>query len=95
MIHAIEEFGQIHIDDHAVSRRDEGLSLADRVVLRPFRPEPKAGLREGVVPDALKDLGYRLLEEPIQNGRNAEHSLAALGLWYQLLPDGQGRVAPM
>jgi hypothetical protein len=45
-----------------------------------IRTETVAVLTEGGIEDRLQDLQYGLLDEPVQDSRNAELSLLAPGL---------------
>ena len=80
MIHSIEEFLQVDIDDRAVSLRDVLLRFGHGLLCRTPRPKAVAVIRKCRVPSLLKNLQHRLLDESVHHGRNAE--LAHSSIWF-------------
>ena len=90
MVHAVEELLQIHVHHPSAARLDVALRLTYRVVRLASRPESVAVLAERGIEDRLQHLQDRLLDEPVEHGRNAQlpHPSPALR---DLLPLHRGR----
>ena len=72
MVHPIEEFLQIEIDDPAIPVRDMLLRPGHRLMRGSTGTKAIARVRERRVPNRLKHLQHRLLDEAVENRRYAE-----------------------
>jgi site-specific DNA recombinase len=82
VIDPVEELRQIYIDNELIAVGDIGLRLRHRLLGRASGPEAVTVLAERRVPQRLKPLEHRLLDDAIDHGRNAESTPPATpGLW--------------
>jgi hypothetical protein len=82
VIDPVEELRQVDIDNELIAFGDEGLRLRHRLLGGASRPEAVTVLAERRIPQRLKPLEHRLLDDAIDHGWNAESTLpAAPGLW--------------
>ena len=80
MIDPVEKFFEIKIDHHRVARGDVPLCLGHRLVGGSPRPEAVAVLGEHWVPPLLENLQQGLLDQSIDDARDAELSDPAIRL---------------
>src|SRR5215831_10926129 len=72
VLHSIEKFLQIEINDPTITLRDVLLRLGYSLMSRSTRSKTVTVLGERRVPSSLQNLHHRLLDESVQHGRNAE-----------------------
>src|SRR3990172_6122291 len=104
MVHTVEELLQIHIHHKAIARFHVGLGRHDRVVAPSPRTEAVTALAEVGIEDGGYHLQDRLLNQPVQNRRDAQQAcplpvrlrdlypsdrLGNVRLAEQLLPDAR------
>src|SRR5690349_23303324 len=77
VIDPVEKLRQIYIDNELIAVGDIGLRLRHRLLGRASRPEAVTVLAERRVPQRLKPLEHRLLDDAIDHGWNAESTLPA------------------
>ena len=80
VVDPVKELGQVHVDHDHPFHLHVAQSLPDRTMCAPTRPEPVTVSRERRVDARLHHLQQRLLNEPVQNSRDAELPYSALGL---------------
>jgi len=85
VIDAIEESLQIHVNDAAASFLDIPLRFRNYLLGAAARAETVAVLRKRRIESRLQDLKHRLLDEPVEHGRNPESTIAAAS-FRNLLP---------
>jgi site-specific DNA recombinase len=80
VMHAVEEFLEVHVHHPAPSVLHVLLRLPHGVVRPATRPETVAVLAEGRIEDRLQHLKHQLLHEAVEHRRNANlpHSTATL-----------------
>ena len=91
--HPVEEFRQVHVHGYPVPRLDIALYLLDAVV--GGAPGPKAETRRGEVrvEERSQHLRNRLLDHPIDDGRNAQQPFPlSVSLWNLRAPDRGGLI---
>src|SRR4051794_34331692 len=82
VIDPVEKLRQVYIDNELIAFGDIGLRLCHRLLGRASWPEAVTVLAERRVPQRLKPLEHRLLDDAIDHGWNAESTLpSAPGLW--------------
>lgn len=82
VIDPVEEFFEIKIGHDAVALCDVELRLGYRLVGGSPRPEAVAVLGERRVPPLLKNLQQSLLDQSVDDARDAEFANPAIGLGY-------------
>jgi hypothetical protein len=80
VVHAVEEPLQVHVHHEATTFVHVALRLRDRVVGAASRPKALAVRRKARVESRPEHLQDGLLDEPIDDGRDAELSLASARL---------------
>src|SRR6267143_2671109 len=76
VVDPVEELLQVDVHYPAPARRNQFLRPRHRLMRRAARPKPVAARAERPVPFALQHLQHRLLDEAVENRRDAEGALA-------------------
>src|SRR5690349_5625034 len=95
MVDPVEEFFQVNIDAPVVTLADVGLRPGHGLMGRASGTEAIAVLAERRIPQRLKLLEDRLLEQAVKGGGNAEVAPAACRFGYPDPSDRPGMVAPL
>lgn len=80
MIDRIEKLGQVQVYRDAIACLDVGLYLPDRLVCLAAGSEAEARYREGRPEDRCQHLRDGLLDDPVQDGRDAQQPFAPVRL---------------
>jgi hypothetical protein len=80
VVDPVEKLLDVEVHYNAATRRNQRLRRAHRLMRRAAGPEPVARRAERSVPMRLQHLQGRLLDEAVENRRNAERAHAPRGL---------------
>src|SRR5207247_5384710 len=93
-VHAVKEFGDVHVPHPLLARLDVTLRCAPRVMGTLTRSKPETTGTEGGVEDGLQHLQKHWLYPPVEHRRNSQQPHASVGFGYFHPPHWTGDIRP-